>query len=78
VSDDDREGAYLEEATRTQNGWLPIVLMRNDANVPLGDVPWMGIRLIKPYSVSEMRNAILHAGAPIRLTGLPGREGDAV
>lgn len=54
---EDCQGAFLEDA-RAENPSLPVVIMLSDPNEVAEGAPSHAVALAKPFSLSEMGNAI--------------------
>lgn len=61
ASDDDRDGAYLDEVRGRQSGRLPTVLMLSDPDAADGTEPPDAVRLIKPFSKDQFVKAVQEA-----------------
>ncbi|KAG9613507.1 hypothetical protein KCV01_g1162, partial [Aureobasidium melanogenum] len=59
---EDRSGAYLAEA-RERNPQLKTVIMLSDPEEDATDAPLGAIKLIKPFTVEELEEALDHAHA---------------
>jgi CheY-like chemotaxis protein len=62
ASDDDREGAYLEDARKRQEGDLPIVLMVADPGFAEPSAPRHAISIVKPFTTTQLSDAMDEAG----------------
>jgi DNA-binding response OmpR family regulator len=54
---EDHAGAYLEEA-RKKNGSMSVVIMLSDPHEQADDAPKDAVRIVKPFSLSELNLAI--------------------
>jgi DNA-binding response OmpR family regulator len=58
-------GAYLEEA-RGKNPGLAVVIMLSDPNESVDDAPANAARVVKPFSLEELRAAIEQAMSKVQ------------